>query len=452
MKKQDKKNKIKKNGFTIIEAFVFLFIFSVVVLTFYRVFTMSVTFSIEAKKRLAATAMANEKVEIARNLDYSSLGTVNGIPAGNLLAREVLDTSSGRYYIFTDVGYTDDPFDGKSNTTDAIPNDYKTVRIKVAWVDDETTTKAVTVVSTFPPPGLESDIPNSGVLSINVLDNTGKGIPQAMIHLTNPATGTDTTVQTDSTGNYTFIGASASTKYNIQISRSGYYSVQTYPAYPTSTFKPADVDASVITDTVTTKALTTDQLCQVNLKTRDPFGSAISGVHFTLAGGHKKGNKASDNSVMYDFSQDLVSDSSGTSTQNNMAYGVYTITPAAVAGKTFIGISPALNIKNQFNLNPAANLNVNLLYADNSLNSALITVLNNADSTPIAGASVNLTNVSGYNATVTTDIYGNAYFPTSLPALTAGQYAVAVTASGFHNKSDTVTVSTYTTKQIKLST
>jgi len=441
----------KKSAFTLVEALVFLFIFSVIAVTFYRVFSMSAAFSIDAKKRMAATELANEKMEIARNLDYSVLGTVSGIPPGNLLGTETVNADGGQYYIFTEVDYIDDAFDGKF-PADAIPNDYKLVRIKVAWVNDINTTKAVTVFSSFPPPGLETDIPNSGVLSVNILDNTGKGIPQADILLTNPATGTNTTVQTDSTGNYTFIGATASSKYNVQVSKNGYYSVQTYPPYPTSAFNPSDLDASVMNDTVTTKSLITDQLCQVNLKTQDPFGTAIPSVGFTLAGGHKKGTNASTGAAMYDYNQSLTSNSSGTSTQSNMSFGVYTVTPTAVTGKTFIGISPALNKNNQFSLNPGANLNVNLLYADNSLNSTLITVLNNADSTPITGASVNLTNVSGYNATVTTDNYGDAYFPTSMPALTAGQYTISVTASGFKNKSDTVTVSAYTVKQIKLST
>lgn len=432
-----------------IEALVFLFIFCLITVTFYNVFTMSTAFSIDAKKRLAATELANEKMEIARNLDYASLGTVNGIPPGNLLGYEVLNADSGQYYVFTEVDYVDDPFDGVS-PADTVPNDYKKVRIKVAWVNDINTTKAVVLVSTFPPTGLEMGVPNSGVLSVNILDNTGTGIPQANILLTNPATGTNTTVQTDNTGNYTFIGATASNAYNIQVSKNDYYSVQTYPAYPASAFNPADVNASVIKGTVATKSLVTDQVCQINIQTQDPFGTAIPNVSFALAGGHKKGTDVSTNAVIYDFNQNLTSDSNGKNTQNNMAFGVYTVTPATVTGKTFIGITPALNNNNQFDLNPGANLNLNLLYANNSLGSALITVSNNADGTPIVGASVSLTNVSGYSATATTDNYGNAYFPTSLPALVAGQYAIAVTAAGFQNATDTITVSNLTTKQIKM--
>ena len=70
-----------------------------------------------------------------------------------------------------------------------------------------------------------------------------------------------------------------------------------------------------------------------------------------------------------------------------------------------------------------------------------MTVKSSADDSPVSGASVRLTNTSvPYDATVTTDQYGIAYFPTSLPALVNGSYDVEVTASGFGTETKTVGV------------
>jgi hypothetical protein len=41
---------------------------------------------------------------------------------------------------------------------------------------------------------------------------------------------------------------------------------------------------------------------------------------------------------------------------------------------------------------------------------------------------------------VTTDQYGYAYFPTALPQLVAGTYAIDVTMANFHDGSDTVSI------------
>jgi len=69
-------------AFTLIEALVVLFVFSLITLTFYSVFTLGGAYIIESKNRLRAVSLANEKMEIIRNLEYDDIGVVGGIPDG----------------------------------------------------------------------------------------------------------------------------------------------------------------------------------------------------------------------------------------------------------------------------------------------------------------------------------------------------------------------------------
>ena len=72
------------NGFTLIEVLIGVLILAVAILTIYSLFNMSLKVIWESKAKITATQLANQKIEIAHNLNYADVGTVNGIPAGNI--------------------------------------------------------------------------------------------------------------------------------------------------------------------------------------------------------------------------------------------------------------------------------------------------------------------------------------------------------------------------------
>ena len=301
-----------KKGFTIIEALTAVFLVVIITLAFYSTFTGGMNYIIEAKNRLGAVALANEKMEIIRNLDYNNIGTKTpdgqggysyGIPAGDILQQETVAANTKTYYVFTFIQYVDDPTDG-TFPTDTIPNDYKRVSVKVAWVNDIATNEAVTLVSNFVPQGVETSAPG-GILSVNVLDSQAKGIPQAEVHLYDSNTHVDVTALTDDSGNITWPGTPADGKnYSISVQKSGYYSIQTYPPYPTSTFKPVNENASVVINTLNTKVLITDQVSSVTIDSKDIFGNSIPNAVFSLSGGFKKGDTpVTPSSPVYDYTQ-----------------------------------------------------------------------------------------------------------------------------------------------------
>src|SRR5688572_28869887 len=102
----------KKNGFTIIEILVTVFIIAIVVTAIFGLFVLNIRTSQEAERRVVATALANERAEMIRNLPYADVGTHGGIPAGEIVPTEVITRNNTTYTVNTDIRYIDDAYDG----------------------------------------------------------------------------------------------------------------------------------------------------------------------------------------------------------------------------------------------------------------------------------------------------------------------------------------------------
>ncbi|MEK7549875.1 MAG: carboxypeptidase regulatory-like domain-containing protein [Patescibacteria group bacterium] len=448
MQKKNKNVRVLK-GFTLVESLVLLFIFAIVSAIFFQVYFAGTRLIIESKNRLGATALANQKMEIVRSVDYDTIGTkhwngsawVYGIPAGDLLEDETVSVNTHSYNVYTFVQYVDDAFDGQT-PSDTIPTDYKRVRITVSW-GDEGADQQVVLFGNFSPNGIEASS-GGGVLSINVLDATGSGVSGASVHIVNSAAGVDTTGMTDSTGNLTLPGAPAGTEaYVITVSKNSYFGASTFPSYPTTAYNPVDVHASVVANVLNQKTIVMDQDADITLQTEDPFGTAIPSISFSLNGGRVLGTDPSDSSLVYGFSQTGSTDSSGQESYTNESYGQYTFAlGSGVTDYSFYKLSPEGTTNTIYDAAPGSTTTLHAVLLDKNIGSVKVEVTNQADGSPVSGASVQLSNATlVYDATVTTDQYGYAYFPEALPELTAGTYDLAVTASGYGSESDTVDVS-----------
>jgi len=446
-----------RSGFTLIEALVLLFIFSVVSVTFFQTYTIGTRLILDSKNRLGATAFANQKMEIIRSIDYDTLGTkhmdggvwVYGVPAGDLLQEEDVTTGATTYHIETFVQYIDDPFDGTAGLgTDAIPNDYKRVRLTVSW-GDRSSARTVGLISTVSPNGIETSA-GGGVLTINILDAGGAGVTGANVHIVGSSTSINTNATTDSTGNVTLPGTPASTPlgsqdYTISVSKSGYYGATTLLPYAVSeTYDPVDEDMSVVADALNPITIVMDRASDIILHTKDPFGTAIPNVNFSLVGGRILGNSVPPGTFTYGFPlQNTQTDGSGNKTFANESYGQYTLTNSPVAPYEFFKFDPPETVAGVLNVAPGVNKETTMVYIDTSIASAKIQVTNNTDGAPIVGASVKLSNtILGYDVTLTTDENGFVYFPSALPALTPDTYTIDITAPGFADKTDTITIVT----------
>lgn len=454
-------------GFTMIEALVVLFIFSLIVVTFYSLFSVGIKYILESKFRLGATAVANEKMEIVRSLDYARIGTTDGYINGDIPSSEQVTVDERDFYVFSSVIYIDDPYDGIEGETpdDDVPTDYKRVSIKVSWENDINSSRSISIVSDFAPPGVEEST-GGGTLVIKVIDKDSQGIAGAQVKIENDGLGITENLVTDSNGGVSLPGMPADgNDYEISVSKSNYFSIDTFSPYPTSSFYPAYVHASITENNKNIYSITTDQISDVVLKSEDPFGNAVQDVDFNLKGGIKKGDTIDDppdhpSVPIFYYEQDLNSGSSGENSMNDISYGSYIISPinASESDYEFIKMNPydsILNDRNRFVVDPNTDITEKAIFVDKNINSALITILDSGSSLPVKNVSVrlyNLTLSTPYDVTLTTDDFGMVYFPSTLPELSvnSNDYNIDISAGGYSDKSDVITINKYTKKEIHI--
>ncbi|GBE16499.1 hypothetical protein BMS3Abin15_00320 [bacterium BMS3Abin15] len=450
---KNKKSKIKK-GFTLIEALALLFIFSVVVVTFYSVFTLGMSHIIESKKRLGAVSIANQKIEIIRNLAYDNIGIEDGIPDGPIDSDEYETVDKITYHVLTDIKYYDDPFDGTQggSPNDDIPNDYKVARVTVKW-GQELTRQEVFLASTFVPPGRETNA-GGGTLAINIINSSGGGVPSVDISLTNGEVGVDLDTVTDSEGNLLLPGAPASmNKYEIGLSKNGYETIVTMPPYPGTAYNPTDEHASVIEGLLNVKAIIMDPLSDINITTIDPLDIAIGDVSFSLIGGRTLGTDIDTGDPIYNYDEDLTSDSGGAENVDDVSPGTYqfTLTGNSETDYKLFKMDPGDDLENsKFILDPGSSLDINAVIADKSIPSLIVTVKDDAGGS-VEEASVSLVNTThGYDVTLETDKYGTVYFPDNTANLENDDYDISISATGFSDENGTVTINDLTEEEFVL--
>lgn len=181
----------------------------------------------QSKARITATALANQKIELAHNLPYGQVGTLGGIPAGTIPENATTTLNGIFYNVKTTVTYVDDPFDGLAGA-DPGPWDYKRVKVKVSWFGFMT--GQVELLTDVSPKGIENDA-GGGILSLLVFDANGQTVPQAYVHIENnvvtPAI--DVNYQTDSQGRLYIPGSPAcSNCYKITVTKDNYSTDRTY--------------------------------------------------------------------------------------------------------------------------------------------------------------------------------------------------------------------------------
>jgi len=452
---------IKRNGFTLIEALVFLFIFIVTTVTFYSTFTLGVNYILETKMRLTAIELANEKMEITRSLQYADIGTQGSIDVpGDIDPQEDVIRMNRIFRVITEIGYKDDGFDGTVlATNDNRPNDYKQIKITVSW-DDFSSEKSVIMTSLFAAPGIEPPL-SGGILSINVLDALGNGISGATVKIINNSVipNISDIKTTDSSGNYLAIGSPESNQgYEIEINKDGYYPVRTYAPYsgdPTD-FSPVDVHASVVEGTLNTKTIITDKTSDIKIISKDFLGNPIPEVDFSLKGGRKIGENIGLNPITdkYDFEElSLKTDSLGEASFFDMSFGVYFLKCLDnLTDYVFVKVDPGLGDPEKFDILPGQNVEIEVLFANKNINSLWVKVKDSADEGPIEGARIKLKNdLLGINLELDTDENGYAYFAQESSELVSADYELTVSASGFSEEDTIVNINNLVTKDINLS-
>lgn len=448
----------KKAGFTLIEMLVFIFIFSVVSLAFYKVMTVGIQVALDSKNRLGALALASEKMEIARNLQYDDVGTVSGLPNGTISENETVFANGIEYRIKNVIQYVDDNADG-SYPEDSVPNDYKKMKVTVSWGSLTGGTKEVSLVSQFVPPGLEVGA-GDGVLSIHIINSAGIGIPQARVRIVNNSISpsVDVTQETDDSGSLIFPGAIQSIhSYALTVSKDDYETVSTIN--PSSVnYSHIDVHASVVAELINTKSVVIDLVSNLMIKSIDQAGAVIPNVGFHLEGGRILGvnNSIIPSETVYFTDAEKSTDSNGESVMEKQGPGQFSITGIeTLSGYTLVEINPITFFEEtgsvyKFSLLPGESKTVKMKFAANASPGLIVKVIDGGNDLLINEAEVKLTNITGYSKTEETSVDGVAFFPKDEESLINGEYNLEVSASGYQPYAETVEVNNLTSQEVKL--
>lgn len=219
----------RQRGTSLLDAVFGTSLLLVVFLGIFGAFQLSLALVSSNKLKTGALALANERIEFIRALPYNDVGTIGGIPQGELESEETVVLNNTSYTRRTFVQYVDDPADGSGGEDEnGITADYKTVKVEMSWPFREAT-RSLFLVTNITPSGIES-IAGGGTLRISVINAVGAPVPSASISIENttlsPSVGFSTF--TNTSGLALFPGAPAGSGYEITVTKFGYSSTQTY--------------------------------------------------------------------------------------------------------------------------------------------------------------------------------------------------------------------------------
>lgn len=445
-------DKLKTNkAFSLIEIIVVVFIMSVAFVAFYTVSTVGTKYIIESKNRLAAVALANEKMEIIRNLEYNNIGILYSaeIP-GNIPASETVTANGRSYEVSTSVRYFDDPMDGEY-PTDTIQNDYKQVMVTVSWNDSNGQSQSVSSASRFVPPGLETSVGGSP-LSINVISNTGTiaapvfvPVPRpSSIHITNNSVVPiiNDTASTDPDGHIMFPSARISSGSQITITKTGYETIETMDS--TAAFIPIYRHVDVLLGASTQCSFEQNELSNLIVKSADYQNNSVDGIKFSIGGGKLIGHKADIfgviNVPVYSMENTTgTTDSAGEKEYSNISPGNYTISMDSDPTYKFVDFEPSMS---PAELNPGDNMTYTIRVANTSATSLFLTITDDAGNS-VSGATAKLTDSGGSTEIFsgkTSSLRGVIFYPDGATPLVSGSYDLVVEAIGFETKTETITI------------
>ncbi|MFC1644923.1 prepilin-type N-terminal cleavage/methylation domain-containing protein [Patescibacteria group bacterium] len=448
--------KKRKKGFTLVEILVVLSIFSLVTVSFYRIFSSGTQLIIESKKKLAAANLAIERMEIVRSLDYSLIGTDGGVPDGDLVPDEYVDVGAYSFHVYTDIIYVDDSDDGTEggDPNDTEPNDYKNVTIRVYW-SGESEREKVEISSRFAPDGTEAAI-IGGTLMLSVIDIDGAAVAGADVTIINNSTTPTVNLptQTDLVGSVILPSSPVSDQgYEITVSKTNYETASTYPPYPDTAYYPVDVHASVVEDMITESVIVVSQLSDINMQFQDAYGNPIGDVDFDLIGGRVMGINV-DTSILYNYSESLTSDVDGLKSIADISPGQYIITLNEPGYTLWKNNSGTGNESNETILAQGEILAEDIIILDDTLDSYFVKIVDDLTGNPVEDASVEVVNsVLGYSETILTDQYGFAFFPGDelVPLVNGETYDVTVSHVDYSDESSSVVVDQLTEETLSMS-
>ncbi|MEK7601919.1 MAG: carboxypeptidase-like regulatory domain-containing protein [Patescibacteria group bacterium] len=263
-------------GVTLVDAIVGSALVLVIFLALVGLMRASLLVASLAKVKAGATAVANTQLEYIRSLPYDSVGTVGGIPAGEIAQYSTTTQNSVAYGLKTFIEYVDDPADGTDAAdTNTITTDYKQVKVTVSYLV-KGQLRQVSMVSNYAPPSIETAT-NGGTLKVIVVNATGAPVAGAQVRVVNASTSPtiDVTTFSDVLGEVLLGGAATSTQYQVYVSKTGYSSAQTYARDGTNQ-NPNPGYLTVVKNATTAGTFAIDALASFTMNTYFPIAATTT--------------------------------------------------------------------------------------------------------------------------------------------------------------------------------
>ncbi len=437
---------MNKKGFTLVEILVALAIFAMISGAIFSLLSLSWQLTRKDKERNGALAIATEKIEVIKNLPYDNVGTVGGVPSGDVEPIEEESLNSIAYTINTDIYYIDDDYDGTIDTGDTLNTDYKQVKIEVTWPTIGEG-QPIELITNIAPQDLEEDSEeDTGTLYLEVYDSTPAPVSEAEVTIINdevtPAI--SISAETNEQGIYILPGTPIATQsYQVSVTKAGYSTSQTYSLDLVNNPNPDPAHLSVGVDEVTNKYFTIDLLSDLTItaKTYDTE-AAVAGFPFDLSGATTIGTDGTGGSI-YKYDETLTTDGAGQVALSDLEPDDYNITfDGTTTGYDLAGYDQSLPLV----LSPDTVGTLTIYLAPHTDQSLLVSVLNEFG-TALEGATVRLYKTDlTYDQTLTSNVRGQSFFS----GLEATSYNLDISKAGYQTNLLEVNINGQTNQTIPL--
>jgi len=434
-----------KNGFTFIDVLVGTALLVIVMVGIFGAFQLLFKVLFQSQSRIVALSLANEQIEIIRNLSYQDIGSQGGIPAGQIPQTREEEVNNRLYAIATEIIYVDDPFDGLS-PEDESAADYKKARVEVSW-SEHNLNKSVVLMANFSPPNLESEV-GGGTLSLYANDSqSGQAVANAQAEIINdqvePAVYLITA--TDDNGWLSRPGLPPSDAYEIHVSQTGYDEHRTYSASATFDPEPEYSHGQLVEGDKTIRYFLIAKVSVINVKTVDDQNEPLSFIPFTLKGGRAIGLNPADDSVVYSYERDeLITDDNGQKQLNQMSPGEYYF---EVTSSAYAVLTP--NLERPLIVEADSQQSIVLTLAPMDEPRLRLLVKDASTDKGLFKANARLYN-QNYDKVCQTNEDGIAVFPFDEADLANGDYNLSVSKAGYQDYQTSQTIDYFTERTVEL--
>ncbi len=388
----------KNKGFTLIESLVGAAVFAVIAISVFQTFSKVFEVTSLTHTKIIATTLVNEQFEIARNLPYTDVGVVNGIPDGKIPHTQSLTRDGITFEVTTTIRNIDDAFDGTigGSPNDLSPADYKLVEIEINCVSCRNF-RTMQFNAFIGPKNLEGSSTN-GALFVRVSDANGQPISGVSVHIVNnqevPAIVIDDTTNTNGLLQIVDVPP-ANTAYEITVSKSGYSSDQTYTPGDIDNPNPVNAHATIAAQQVTQVSFAIEKTSTISLASVTQSCTTIGSIDFTLDGTKLIGISPD----ILKFSTTTATRASGLKTLSGLEWDTYVL---SLIDSTYdlVGSIPLL----AGTLSANTTQDLKLIVAPKNPKTLLVTV-KDASGLPLSDAVIEL----GQGSATTTRTTGNGF-------------------------------------------